>query len=167
MRGRVPVMLRRVFVSALAFCFTGCADWCWGPFDGACSSDMPVPVTNFEATLTGIRVVPPVTTVASGSARVDLLRSSSHGPYTMQYTISVTNISEAASAALYVGNSGTNGTPIVTLCSPCATSGTGVTTGTAPVSAEVITAMRTFRTYLEIRTATGPQLRGQLRVVGQ
>ena len=154
------------FVAALTFYFTGCPDWCWGPFDGECSSDMPVPLTNFEATLTGDRVVPPVTTGSSGSVRIDLRRSTRYGPYTMQYTVSVSDMSEAGSAALYVGNYTTNGTPSVTLCSPCTTSGAGVTTGTAPINGEVVKAMREFGTYVEVRTASGPVLRGQLRLVG-
>jgi hypothetical protein len=122
---------------------------------------------NFEVTLTGNSVVPPVTTTASGSARFDLIVNSSAEPYAMQYTITVSNLTEAGSAAFYVGNYRTNGTPITTLCSPCTTVGAGVTTGTAPVSPEVVTAMRAFETYVELRTASGPVLRGQLRVVGQ
>jgi hypothetical protein len=151
-----------VLAAALALWLSGC-DNC---LVSACAEGRSPPVVSFEVTLTGDRVVPPVTTMASGSARFDLIVNSSGEPYAMRYSITVSNLTDAGSAAFYVGNSGTNGTPTVTLCSPCNTTGAGVTGGTAPVSPEVVDAMRAFGTYVEVRTASGPVLRGQLRVVG-
>jgi hypothetical protein len=122
------------------------------------------PVDTFESNLLGENVVPPVTTTASGSARFKLL-----GDYRlMRYELSVANLTGPVTAKVHVGNAGANGSARVTLCDPCATSGSIVlTTDTVAVDAQLVTSMRAFGTYLEITTAAGRVLRGQLRVVAE
>jgi hypothetical protein len=154
-----------VFVTGSALVFAGCCDFgafggCSCDLSGGCSDNS---VRSFEATLSGNNVVPPVATSASGSATFQLDADLSAA----QYRVTVSNLLTADSASLYVGNAGMNGTARVTLCAPCTTTDAGVlAVGSAPVSAAVVTAMRAFGTYVEIRTASGPVLRGQLRVVG-
>jgi hypothetical protein len=115
----------------------------------------------FEATLSGDQVVPPVSTSASGSATLRLNATET----ALSYTIGVSGVSSAESAKLYTGTSLENGTARITLCAPCTTNSAGVlATGTDTVTAAIITALRAFGAYIEIRTAAGPVLRGQLRV---
>ena len=157
-----------VLAVACALGLPGC-DVCGLPFTSSCSCDLSSggcsgPSTNsFEAMLSGNNVVPPVTTTASGSARFNLNANTT----AVTYTITVSNLTSADSAQLFVGSAGQNGTARITLCAPCVVSGSNVlATGTASVTPAIVTSMRAFGTHLEIRTASGPVLRGQLRVVG-
>jgi hypothetical protein len=125
--------------------------------------DIPAPpVRDFTAALTGDQVIPPVSTTASGSADFHL----NQGPTAVDYSITLLNLPSAESASLHVGTTTQNRTASLTLCAPCSTTIANVrVTGTASVSAALVTSMRAFGTYVEVRTASGPVLRGQVRVV--
>ena len=121
-----------------------------------------VPVTYWEATLSGANVIPPVTTTASGSATLRLNGTA------LDFTISVSNLVSADSARVYIGNVGQTGPVAVNLCGPCTPVGGVLATGTATTVPgvslnQLLTAMRAFGAYLQVRDASGPVLRGQLR----
>jgi hypothetical protein len=149
-------MLMRLTYLALAWTTVSCD----------CGSDdvLTEPIFHFEATLSGSSVVPPVVTPASGTATFLLDNEQDKG--ILDFTITVSNLPSADSANLHVAISGENGPAHAKLCGPCATVSSGVLArGTiSGLSRSAVISMRAFGTYIEIRNASGPVLRGQLRV---
>ena len=137
----------------------------WSSVSCDCGSDVvtqPNPFT-FEATLSGSSVVPPVVTPASGSAIVQVYDSLG---WHLQFVIRVSNLQSADSANLHVASNGANGPAHAKLCATCTTASGVLARGIIyDLSPSVVTSMRAFGTYIEIRNAAGPMLRGQLRVV--
>lgn len=117
---------------------------------------------NWEATLSGNNVIPPVSTSASGEARIRLVEND-----VLHFEIRVVGITTADDARLYFGLFGENGVARATLCEPCSVTngmlaaGRILPQGTTP--AALINNLRTFGTYIEIRSGGTGLLRGQLR----
>jgi hypothetical protein len=163
--GMRRMLLRRTSAAALTAASTlalglaGCCEL------QSCAEDIPTgPVRFFEALLTGANVVPPVTTSASGSARLELVGNDAY----IHYDLTVANLTDSSAARLHVGAVGANGPSRRLLCSPCRVVGANVVAGgTEPVDAAFVTQLSAFGAYLEITTAAGPVLRGQLRVIAQ
>jgi hypothetical protein len=136
----------------------------------ACGDDDPVsPATSFTAALTGANEVPPVTTTATGNATLAVVGSQ------LQYTVNVTNLSNALVAHIHVAAAGANGPVRLNLCGtgapePACTSGTGVlatgSNGTAlGISFDsLLSAMRTGGAYVNVHTSAnqGGEIRGQV-----
>ena len=130
----------------------------------ACGDDEPSgPSTTFSATLTGAEEVPPVTTVARGTASLSL----SGGQ--IVYTVTVTDLQNAVVAHIHLAPAGQNGPVRLNLCGtgapqpPCesgsgilASGSNGVTVGTPAITLDdLIAAMRAGEAYVNVHTDDG------------
>jgi len=80
---------------------------------------------------------------------------------TLTWRLTFTHLSGPASAAhIHPGARGVNGSPLITLCGPC----TSPVTGTTPVTAAEIAAMKARKTYVNVHTSRNPagEIRGQV-----
>ena len=160
-------MLRHLYAGALtalvAVAGTACND----------DNNSPAVQANFMATLTGASVMPtPVTTTATGTTALVLNDNAS----TIDFTVTVQNLTAATAAFLYTGAStDVPGTPVAVLLS---TAVTGVTNGQLAAGTLVASALGNGETYttlaakiragdafVVIQTVANPggELRGQLQ----
>jgi hypothetical protein len=140
------------------------------PAVSACGDDDPSgAATSFTATLTGASEVEPVATNATGSATLTL------NGQQIDYTVNVTNITNAVVAHIHIAPTGVNGPVRLNLCGtgaplPTCTSGTGVlvtgtngtTVGTPAISFDsLVSAMRTGGAYVNVHTTSPGCTAGQ------
>ena len=141
----------------------------------ACSDDNNTPTlkTSFMATLTGASVMPtPVTTTASGSTALVLNDNAS----TIDFTVTVQNLTDATAVFLYTGSStDVPGTPVAVLLSTAVTGATNgqLAAGTLAAAAlangetyaTLAAKIRAGNTFVVIQTLANPggELRGQLQ----
>ena len=116
------------------------------------------PPNQFEAPLRGENVVPPVSTAATGAAHFFLEGDR------LYFAISVSGLNAADSARLYAASAGQNGSAQRTFCGPCASNGGMLAAGAMYAPDSLVTKIRSFGTYVEIRSGGAAMLRGQLRV---
>ena len=129
--------------------------------------------TDFFANLAGNNEVPPVTTTATGRANF----THNEDDDTIQFTVTVTGISNAVMAHIHSGAVGLNGDIIVTLFNGPDTganfSGT-LASGTirsADVSGmsldQLVASMRSGQTYVNVHTTQnlGGEIRGQIEAL--
>jgi len=79
----------------------------------------------------------------------------------LKFTLKFSNLTGAATAAhIHMGAKGVSGPVVVPLCGPCKTT----VTGTASVSAAVLSAIKKGKAYVNVHTAKYPagEIRGQL-----
>ena len=125
-------------------------------------SCMCVEIRDWEAALSGSSVIPPVSTTASGEARLWLDQNDD-----LHFVVRVVGVTAADDARLYFGPPNENGVPRATLCEPCSAfkgvlaSGGIQPQGTTP--AALLTQVRVYGTYIEIRSGGAALLRGQIR----
>ncbi len=119
--------------------------------------------TSFTATLIGANEVPAVATNATGSATLTV------NGQQIDYTVNVTNITNAVVAHIHIAPAGVNGPVRLNLCGtgaplPACTSGTGVlvtgtngtTVGMPAISFDsLVSAMRTGGAYVNVHTTCG------------
>jgi hypothetical protein len=139
--------------AALALVLAACDD----------DDDPAGPATSFSATLTGTEEVPPVPTVAVGTAALSLDGDQ------IAYTITVTDLQNAVVAHIHIAPAGQNGPVRLNLCGtgdpqPACTSGTGVlatgsngtTVGTPAITFDsLVSAMRSGGAYVNVHTDDG------------
>jgi CHRD domain len=139
----------------------------------ACDDDATGPgADEFEATLTAAAERPnPVTTIASGTASIDINDSNS----TIDFSVSVTGLVNPTVAHIHIGGVDVAGPPVVTLLAtpPAAGTFTGVL-ASGTINAAMITGGETFATlvakirsgeaYINVHTTANPggEIRGQL-----
>lgn len=132
-------------------------------------------VRDFDATLNGSGVVPPVTTTATGTAVVTIDASSTE----LGYKVTVNNLSDITDASIHLAPSGENGEVVLALypgpVKPGPFSGT-LAEGTfriadfkGPLAGEpmsrMLSVLRAGSTYVQVNTGSFPggEVRGQLR----
>ena len=79
----------------------------------------------------------------------------------LKFTLKFSNLTGAATAAhIHMGAKGVSGPVVVPLCGPCKTT----VTGTATVSASMLSAIKKGKAYVNVHTAKYPagEIRGQL-----
>ncbi len=142
-------------VAVASVLFFGCAE---GP---GC---VCVTVTDWEAVLSGSNVIPPASTTASGEARFWLDENNA-----VHYAISVVGVTTVEDARLYSGAPNEVGTPRSTFCAPCTVNGGMLAAGRlqpqGTTMEALLTQMRAFGTYVEIRDSGAGLLRGHVRNV--
>ena len=147
---------RRAIAFVAAFGLGACVDF---------PPELQPPATEFEVTLTGQDVWPPVSTTASGTVALRLHFAA------IQFTIRVQNLTSADSARLYFGAVQTNGPAVMNLCAPCSVTdgvlASGMVVEPLPGRSyeQIVNMMRTFGAYVQVRDSLGPVLRGQVRNV--
>jgi hypothetical protein len=120
-------------------------------------SSTPRPVKFSAALNIGQERPHPKGTKAGASGRFTATLSGT----TLTWRLTFTHLSGPATAAhIHPGARGVNGAPLITLCTPC----TSPVTGTTPVTAPQIAAMKTRQTYVNVHTAANPggEIRGQV-----
>jgi len=160
-------MLRHLYAGALTALVTVAGTAC------SDNNNNPTVKTNFMATLTGASVMPtPVTTTASGTTALVLNDNAS----TIDYTVTVQNLTGATAVFIYAGSStDVPGTPVAVLLSAPVTGTTNgqLTAGTIAAAAlgngETYTTfaakIRAGNAFVVIQTVANPggELRGQLQ----
>jgi hypothetical protein len=134
------------------------------PLVGACGDDDDPAGAgdSFSASLSGAEEVPPVTTPATGTATFEVLGDQ------INYTVSVTNLTNAVVSHIHIAPDGENGPVRLNLCgtsdTPACATGTGVliagsngvTVGTPAITFdELVEAMRAGNTYVNVHTDNG------------
>lgn len=121
------------------------------------------PATSFTATLSGANEVPPVPTIATGTAALSVVGDE------IAYTIEVADLQNAAVAHIHIAPEGENGPVRLNLCGtgdplPACTSGTGVlvmgsngtVAGQPPITFDsLLSAMRSGGAYVNVHTDDG------------
>ena len=135
--------------------------------DGGTGTD-----TDFEAVLGGGDEVPPVTTLATGSATLTIEGQQ------IVYQVDVQNIEDVLFSHIHIAPEGENGPVRLNLCGTddtpgCSTIGTGtlvsdsngVTAGTPPITFDsLVSAIRAGNAYVNVHTTANPggEIRGQI-----
>jgi hypothetical protein len=135
--------------------------------DGGTGTD-----TEFEALLSGAEEVPPVSTLATGSATISIQDAQ------IVYQVDVQNIEDVLVSHIHIAPEGEIGPVRLNLCGTddtpgCSTIGTGtlvsdsngVTFGTPPITFDsLVSAIRAGNAYVNVHTTAnqGGEIRGQI-----